>query len=229
MKELKMGTYLIVGADRGIGREMVRQLSDRGERVIAACLGAEPLEGENVVTVPDIDVTSDAAVEKLCVALDYEKPIDVVIHVAGVLGLDAFGKIDFGDVRRQFEINTVGPLRVAQAVEPLLAKQAKLGIVTSRVGSLADNGSGGMYAYRVSKCGANMVGLNLHHDLKDKGHSVLLLHPGMVATDLTKDMRGDLTWDTPENAAAGLIRNMDELTPETSGRFQHANGEFLPW
>ena len=101
--------------------------------------------------------------------------------------------------------------------------------MTSRVGSLTDNESGGMYAYRVSKCGANMVGLNLHHDLKKKGHSVLLLHPGMVATDLTKDIRGELEWDTPENAAAGLIRNMDELTPETSGQFRHANGDFLPW
>ena len=224
-----MKNYLIVGADRGIGREMVRQLSERGEYVLGACLGGDALDGQNVVTIPYLDVTSVSATEKLAKALDHEKPVDVVIHVAGVLGLDEFGKIDFDDVRRHFEINTVGPLRVAQAVKPYLAKPAKLGIVTSRVGSLTDNESGGMYAYRVSKCGANMVGLNLHHDLKKKGHSVLLLHPGMVATDLTKDIRGDLEWDTPENAAAGLIRNMDELTPETSGQFRHANGDFLPW
>lgn len=224
-----MGTYLVVGADRGIGRAIVDRLAERGDHVIAACLGGDPLAGANVVTIPYMDVTSSAAIDKLMAALRERPAIDVVIHVAGVLGLDELGALDFDDVRRQFEINTVGPLRVAQAVIPYLAPGAKLGIVSSRVGSLTDNGSGGMYAYRISKCGANMVGLNLHHDLKDRGFSVLMLHPGMVATDLTKDMRGDLSWDTPENAAAGLIRNMDGLTPEKSGRFQHANGEFLPW
>lgn len=224
-----MQNYLIVGADRGIGREIVNQLSARGERVIAACLGDQTLDGDKVVTVPNMDVTSRSAVEQLKSVLADQPPLDVVIHVAGVLGLDELGNIDFDDVRRQFEINTIGPLRVVEAALPFLADAARIGIVSSRVGSLSDNGSGGMYAYRISKCGANMVGLNLHHDLKDRGHSVLMLHPGMVATDLTKDMRGDLTWDTPQNAAAGLIRNMDELTPENSGRFQHANGEFLPW
>lgn len=224
-----MGTYLVVGADRGIGREIVCQLAERGELVLAACLGGDPLDGANVVTLPYMDVTSSDAIDRLKAALHEQPAVDVVIHVAGVLGLDTLGELDFDDVRRQFEINTMGPLRVAEAVIPHLAPGAKLGIVSSRVGSLTDNGSGGMYAYRISKCGANMVGLNLHHDLKEKGFSVLMLHPGMVATDLTKDMRGDLTWDTPENAAAGLIRNMDGLTPEESGRFQHANGEFLPW
>ena len=98
-----------------------------------------------------------------------------------------------------------------------------------RISLRVDNGSGGMYAYRVSKCAANMIGLNLHHDLAPDGISVLLLHPGMVATDLTKDIPGDFDYITPEEAAAGLIRNMDELTPETAGRFRHANGDYLPW
>jgi 2-glutathionyl-2-methylbut-3-en-1-ol dehydrogenase len=104
-----------------------------------------------------------------------------------------------------------------------------VGIVTSRVGSLGDNGSGGMYAYRMSKAAANMAALNLHHDLSPRGISVLALHPGMVATALTKDYPGNHAYIQPEEAAAGLIRNMDELTIKTSGSFQHSNGSYLPW
>jgi NAD(P)-dependent dehydrogenase (short-subunit alcohol dehydrogenase family) len=152
-----------------------------------------------------------------------------LLHVAGVLGLDELGRIDFQDMRRQFEINTLGPLRVAQAVLPFLGSGAKVGIVTSRVGSLADNSSGGMYAYRVSKAGANMVALNLHHDLAKRGIAVMALHPGMVATDLTKDYPGNFSYIRPEEAAAGLIARMGALTLETSGRFSHANGDRLPW
>jgi len=133
------------------------------------------------------------------------------------------------EVRRQFEINAIGPLRTIEALRDLLAEGAKVGIVTSRVGSLGDNGSGGMYAYRMSKAAANMAGLNLHHDLAPRGVSVVMLHPGMVATDLTRDFPGNHAYIQPDEAAAGLIRNMDELAPETSGRFRHANGEYLPW
>ncbi len=225
-----MAQTLIVGADKGIGKAIVLQLAARGEAVLAACLGAADYDAPGLTIVPNIDVTSDAAVRALADDLKARgAAIDVMIHVAGVLGLDELGHIDYEDVRRQFEINAVGPLRTVEAVRPYLTKGAKLGIITSRVGSLADNGSGGMYAYRASKCAANMIGLNLHHDLAPCGISVLLLHPGMVATDLTKDIPGDFDYITPEEAAAGLIRNMDELTPETAGRFRHANGDYLPW
>ena len=146
-----------------------------------------------------------------------------------MLGRDELGQIDFQDMRRQFEINTLGPLRVVQAMLPFLGRGAKIGIVTSRVGSLGDNSSGGIYAYRVSKAGANMVALNLHHDLAKRGIAVVALHPGMVATDLTKGYPGDFSYIQPEEAAAGLIARMDALTLESSGQFRHANGDRLPW
>jgi NAD(P)-dependent dehydrogenase (short-subunit alcohol dehydrogenase family) len=146
-----------------------------------------------------------------------------------VLGLDTLGEIDYDDMRRQFEINTIGPLRIAEACLPLMDAGAKLGIVTSRVGSLGDNSSGGMYAYRVSKAAANMVALNLHHDLSKRGIAVVALHPGMVATDLTKDYPGTYNYIQPEDAARGLIARMDELTLESSGQFRHANGDALIW
>ncbi len=226
-----MADYLIVGADRGIGLAVCRQLAARGETVVAACLGrGEAHDGSGVEAIPEIDVTSGAAVARMAGALAKRGgKIDCLIHVAGVLGLDALGSLDFGDVRRQIEINAIGPLRAVEAALPHLAAGAKVGIVTSRVGSLADNGTGGMYAYRVSKAGANMVALNLHHDLSKRGIAVAALHPGMVATDLTKDIPGDFDYITPDEAAEGLIRRMDALTLETSGRFWHANGEELPW
>lgn len=179
---------------------------------------------------PAVDVTSDDAVLGLAARLQAEGiQLDWLVNVAGVLGVDEFGKIDFDDMRRQYEINTLGPLRVVQALSDRLQSGSKVGIVTSRVGSLGDNNTGGMYAYRASKAAANMVGLNLHHDLQGRGIAVQMLHPGLVATDLTKDFPRDLPWIEPDEAAAGLIRNMDELTLETAGRFRHANGEYLPW
>jgi NAD(P)-dependent dehydrogenase (short-subunit alcohol dehydrogenase family) len=81
----------------------------------------------------------------------------------------------------------------------------------------------------MSKAAANMLALNLHHDLAKRGISVLALHPGMVATDLTKNFPGNFSYIQPDEAARGLIGCMDELTPATSGRFRHANGQYLPW
>ncbi len=226
-----MATILVVGADRGIAHAASLQLLARGDQVIAACLGrGEDLAAKGCEVVADIDVTSDVAVARLASALRQQSvSLDWLFHVAGVLGLDELGAIDFDDMRRQFEINTLGPLRVVQAMLPFLHPGAKVGIVTSRVGSLQDNASGGIYAYRVSKAGANMVALNLHHDLSKRGIAVLALHPGMVATDLTKGYPGNFSYIQPDEAAAGLIARMDALTSATSGEFHHANGERLPW
>jgi 2-glutathionyl-2-methylbut-3-en-1-ol dehydrogenase len=226
-----MTVALVVGADRGIANAICRQLAARGDRVIAACLGDSPeLRALGVQVEPNVDVTSDSAVNGMAKRLrGLGVQLDWLLHVAGVLGTDTLGEIDLNDVRRQFEINALGPLRVAQATQDLLKPGAKVGIVTSRVGSLGDNSSGGIYAYRMSKAAANMVALNLHHDLGKRGISVLALHPGMVATDLTKNYPGNFTYIQPDEAARGLIGCMDELTPATSGRFRHANGQYLPW
>ncbi|MGF1468881.1 MAG: SDR family oxidoreductase [Sandaracinaceae bacterium] len=226
-----MATILIVGADRGIARAMVEQLAERGDRVIAACLGeGADLAATGVRVEPAVDVTSDSAVDAMASRLrSDEVTLDWLVNVAGVLGVDELGRIDLADVRRQFEINAMGPLRVVQATMDRLRAGSKVGVVTSRVGALSDNSSGGMYAYRMSKAAANMATLNLHHDLVPKGVAVLALHPGLTATDLTKDFPRDLPWITPEAAAEGLIRCMDDLTLESSGQFRHSSGELLPW
>ena len=226
-----MASYLIIGADRGIGFSISNILAGRGEDVTAVCMKeGDAYAATKIRVIPAIDVTSADAVAAMTIALRKAKArIDVVIHVAGVLGLDELGKIDYAEMRRQFEINTLGPLRAVEAVLPFLSEGSKVGVITSRVGSLSDNGSGQMYAYRVSKAGANMVVLNLHHDLSKKGVAVAALHPGMVATDLTKGYPGNYSYITPDEAAAGLIARMDELTLETSGGFWHANGSKLDW
>lgn len=226
-----MTTVLVTGADRGIGRSIAEQLHARGDDVIAMCLmdGTELADGGMRVE-PNIDVTSDEQVQAMAKRLRADGvTLDWLVNNAGVLGVDQLGSIDYDDVRRQFEINAIGPLRVTEALLDLLAEGSKVSITTSRVGSLGDNSSGGMYAYRMSKAAANMAGLNLHHDLHHKGIAVLMLHPGMVATDLTKDYPGDFAYIQPDDAAAGIIRNLDQLTMDTAGRFRHSNGDYLPW
>jgi NAD(P)-dependent dehydrogenase (short-subunit alcohol dehydrogenase family) len=226
-----VSTVLVVGADRGIAHSISKQLNARGDTVIAACMvGNEELAAAGVTIEGGVDVTSQDSIEVLVAKLtNAGVKLDVLIHVAGVMWLDELGSIDYDRFRAQMEINTIGPLRTIEALRGLLHDGSKVGILTSRVGSLTDNSSGGMYGYRISKAAANMVALNLHHDLSKLGISVLALHPGMVATDLTKDYPGNYTYITPDEAAAGLITDLDALTPETSGRFQHSNGEFLPW
>ena len=147
---------------------------------------------------------------------------------AGVLERESLGDIDeagFDSMRRQFEVNALGPLRVAQALLDNLADGAKVGIVTSRMGSVADNGSGGRYGYRASKAAVNAIGKSLAVDLQPRGIAVFLLHPGYVATDMVGGT-GDVS---PEQAAAQLVERLDGLTLEQTGTFWHANGSPLPW
>ena len=217
-------TILITGANRGIGLEMARQLRARDDEVIAVCRKASAeLEELGCRVIPGIDVSDDATVGRLARALE-GTALDVVVNNAGILEPDSLETIEFDSMRRQFEVNTLGPLRVARATLPNLRNGGKLVIISSRVGSLADNGSGRYYGYRSSKTAVNMIGVNLALDLRDRGIAVLLLHPGMVSTDMT----GHNGIPAAESAA-GLIERIDSLGLAESGSFWHANGEPLPW
>ena len=220
-----MAVVCITGANRGIGLEMARRFQERGDQVIAACRRpSAELADLGVEVVDGIDVADDASVARLVEAAG-ERRIDVLINNAGILTRESLDDLDFDRMRSQFEVNSLGPLRVTAALRHNLGEGSKVAIVTSRMGSIDDNTSGGRYGYRMSKAAVNMAGRSLAHDLADAGIAVVILHPGFVRTEMT-DHQGLV--DAPESAA-GLIARIDELTLETSGTFRHANGEALPW
>ena len=219
-----MATVLVTGGNRGIGLELCRQLAARGDDVIAVCRGSSPeLEASGVEVHEGVEVTDDAAVAKLGTALD-GRAIDVLINCAGILTRESLDELDFDQIRRQFEVNAIGPLRVTAALLSNLGEGAKVAIITSRMGSIEDNTSGSRYGYRMSKAAVNMVGRSLAHDLKERGIAVVLLHPGMVATEMTG--RQGIA---PAEAAANLIARIDALNMDQTGTFWHANGDPLPW
>ena len=220
-----MGVICITGAGRGIGMELARQYRDRGDQVVAACRKAsEDLVGLGVEVVESADVTTEKGVAAITAALG-KRSIDILINNAGVLSDEPLSDLDFDAMRRQFEVNSLGPLRVTAALRSHLGEGSKVAIVSSRMGSVADNTSGGRYGYRMSKSAVNMAGRSLAHDLKDAGVAVAILHPGFVRTEMTGHQG---LVDAPESAA-GIIARIDELTLESSGGFWHANGEELPW
>jgi NAD(P)-dependent dehydrogenase (short-subunit alcohol dehydrogenase family) len=219
-----MGTILITGANRGIGLELSRQLDARGDEVIATCRKAGPeLEGLGVRVFKGVDVTDRGALEGVSRALGDTK-IDVLINNAGIFENETLGDLDFDRIRRQFEINALGALLVTSIMQSHLVKGSKIILITSRMGSIDDNGSGNYYGYRMSKAALNMAGVNLAHDFRSKGIAVAILHPGMVATEMTG--RHGIP---ASESAEGLIERIDGLRLQESGGFWHANGERLPW
>ncbi len=220
-----MDSTVIIGSNRGIGLELCRQTSGRGDHVIAVCRNpSSELEALDVRVESDIDVTSDSDVRGLADRLD-DVSIGLLINNAGILAADALEALDLDSIRRQFEVNALGPLRVTAALAPRLRHGAKVAIVTSRMGSITDNTSGGRYGYRMSKAAVNIAGVSLARDLRAREIAVALLHPGYVSTDMTNHS-GEVS---PAAAATGLLARIDELTLERSGKFFHANGEPLPW
>ena len=151
--------------------------------------------------------------------------IDLLINNAGILTVESLPTPDLDAVRKQFEVNAVAPLAVTAALLPHLAKGSKVAIITSRMGSIADNGSGSYYGYRMSKAAVNAAGVSLARDLAPRGIAVVLLHPGMVKTDMTRG-HGQIE---AADSVRGLLARIDALGPETTGRFWHMNGEELPW
>lgn len=219
-----MATVLVTGANRGIGLALTTLLHGRGDTVIATRRHPSPELDALGVRQEPLDVASDESVAALDARLG-DLSIDLLVNNAGVLSRQTLADLDFDAIRWQFEVNALGPLRVTAALRHRLASGAKVGIVTSRMGSIADNTSGGAYGYRMSKAAVNMAGTSLRHDLAADGVAVALLHPGYVRTGMTGG-RGHLT---PEQSAECLLARLDALTMQTSGTFWHASGEELPW
>ncbi len=224
-----MKTAIVIGADRGIAAALVDVYRERGCEVVAVCLGdGAAWANSGVRAIAHIDVTKSQDVDKLAAEVG-DTRIDVLVHVAGIGSFDKWGQFDFDAMLHHYDLNALGPLRVVNALAEKLKEGGRVGIVTSRMGSIGDNGSGRMYSYRMSKAAANMLGVNLHHELAPMGVHVMLLHPGTVATQMTKGARGWDRFTKPAESAAGLAAQLDSLGPGSPIEFRHADGTVLPW
>jgi NAD(P)-dependent dehydrogenase (short-subunit alcohol dehydrogenase family) len=220
-----MANVFITGANKGIGFELAKQLQARGDTIHATCRATSAeLSALGVHVHTDIDVRDPKAHLKLRHALK-GTTLDLVIQNAGILTPTKLGELDAQAIREQFEVNALGPLMLTEQLLPNIVEGGKIALISSRMGSIADNTSGSSYGYRMSKAALNIAGVSLAKDLEGRKIAVTILHPGYVQTDITAG-RGFITADI---AANGLIERVDDLTLETSGNFWHQSGEKLPW
>ena len=232
-----MKTVLITGANRGIGLEFVRQYAYDGWRVHACVRNPSTSNDLNQLSakLPDtievhaLDVDDHARIEQLSHAMSTEK-IDLLINNAGVYPVThgaSFHQIDYDAWAYAFRINTMAPLKMADAFYSQVAKSElkKIVTVTSKMGSVADNRGGGSYVYRSSKSAVNIVMKSLAIDLEPKGIIVGLLHPGWVRTD----MGGPNALISTEKSVSGMRQVIEELTHTDSGKFFAFDGQIIPW
>ncbi|MET0356411.1 MAG: SDR family oxidoreductase [Cellvibrio sp.] len=220
-----MKTALITGANRGIGFALTQEYLSQGWKVIAVCrTSSSELDSTPAQVIRGIDVTNSANIRELVQQLADIK-IDLLINNAGILGRDSVADIDYQNVTRQFLVNAQAPLQVTEALLENLNQNAKIAFITSRMGSIADNSSGGYYGYRMSKAALNAAAMSLSIDLKTRGISVAILHPGYVQTAMV-NFGGDIS---AQESAKRLSNRIAGLTMKNTGSFWHSNGEILPW
>lgn len=219
---------LITGANRGIGLALAARHAARGDRVLAVVRRVSPaLQALGVEIESDVELTDPRSLDSLA-RKHRDARFDRLVLNAGILReetIDGFDTASAQRVAEQIAVNALAPLQLVAALRGSLVQGTRIGLITSRMGSIADNGSGGYYGYRMSKAALNAAGRSLAIDLRDEGIAVFLLHPGFVRTEMTGG-QGDRS---PDEAAAGLIERLDTLGLADSGSFWHANGTPLPW
>jgi NAD(P)-dependent dehydrogenase (short-subunit alcohol dehydrogenase family) len=222
-------TYVVTGANRGLGLELARQLSARGEQVVACA--RQPRQATALqalpVTVEELDVADAQSVSSFARRLG-SAPVDVLVNNAGLGGSDEpLAEIDFDRMEQLFRVNALGPLRMAQALLPnLRAGRRKLvASMSSRMGSIDDNSSGGYHGYRASKAALNMITKSLSIDLAREGFTCVVLHPGWVATE----MGGTGAPLSAERSVQSLLRVLDRIQRRDSGKFFDHTGAVIPW
>jgi len=232
-----MKTTLITGANRGIGLEFARQYAADGWRVLACSRHPENSDALNklaaqypeLIKIQALDVTDHDQIERLAQILANE-PIDLLINNAGIYPgsyARGFGQTDYVDWMRAFRINTMAPLKMAETFAAQIGRSKQKTIVTisSKMGSIADNSSGGSYLYRSSKTAVNMVVKNLAIDLKQAGITAVVFNPGWVKTD----MGGPNAVIATEQSVSGMRQVISSLTLADSGKFFDYDGQLIPW
>ncbi|MDA1108073.1 MAG: SDR family oxidoreductase [Proteobacteria bacterium] len=231
-----MSSILVTGANRGLGLEFARQYAKDGWRVLACCrhpdkareLQQLAARHENI-SVHTLDVENHKQIDALAQELR-DTPIDILLNNAGVYGGgedENFGTLNYPAWEREFRINTMATAKMAEAFGGNVARGEKrlIAAVSSLMGSMGDNGSGGSYLYRSSKAALNAVMVSLAHDLKARRIGALVLHPGWVKTD----MGGQHAEITAETSVRGMRKVMEDFTLKDSGRFIAYDGVELPW
>lgn len=227
-----MPTTLITGANRGLGLEFARQYSENGWRVIATCRRPEMAHKLETlccnVETHLLDVTDFAHVENLAHALDHEK-IDLLINNAGVYGPQSagLGELDYEEWEQVLKVNAISPLKICESFADHVASSGLkiMAAITSKMGSISDNTSGGSYFYRSSKAALNAAMKSLAYDLKPRGITVAILHPGWVRTD----MGGNNALIDADESVAGMRKVIASLKLEDSGKFLSFDGAEIPW
>ena len=231
-----MKSVLITGANRGIGLEHARRYAERGARVWATARDPKAAEELNALALAHsgnfevlaYDAANPGAPEALADRLG-KSPLDLMFANAGAMGgrRQSFGDVDAEAVLKLIKINALAPLKLAEALADNVASSERkvMAFQTSLMGAIGDNGSGGAYAYRLSKAALNMVGRGVAADLRARGVISVLLHPGWVRTR----MGGPSGRISVEECVAAQQRLLDDLTPRQSGRFFNYDGRELPW
>src|SRR6185503_19342815 len=210
-----MSVSVVTGANRGIGLELCRELKRRGREVVAVCRErSKELDELSTRVIDKIDVADEASIAKLREALAKDS-IDLLVNNAGILRRDSLDGVETDSIRIQLEVNALAPLLVTKALLPCMKSGAKVALITSRMGSIGDNTSGGYYGYRMSKAALNAAGMSMARDLRGAGIAVAILHPGFVRTEMTEGS-GNID---PDDAAKQLVDRVDALTLETTGTF----------
>lgn len=222
-------TVLITGANRGIGLEMARQMEARGMHVIGTArkpAEADELRATGAEVLP-LDVTDAGSIAALAVTLE-GRPIDMLINNAGIMGHTApsFEETDFAAIGTTFAVNTLGPMRVTQALLPNLraGRHKTVLSISSVMGSIAGN-QGGYYGYRASKTALNMMNKSMALELAGEGFTCVVLHPGWVQTR----MGGEGAQISTEESVTGLLQVIAGLGPEDNARFIDYQGQEIPW
>ena len=222
-------TVLITGANRGIGLEYARQFAAKGYKVIGTA--RDPADAKELAAVADrvepLDVTDAASVAALAARLD-GVAIDILVNNAGMFDRKdvSVDRVDFAMMEQTLAVNTLGPLRVTQALLPNLRAGKRRTIVnmSSQLGSI-EQSNGTWYAYRASKAALNQINKTLSAELAAEGFTCVVLHPGWVRTD----MGGAGATYTPQESVRGLITVIEKLAPADNGRFYDFKGNPIPW
>lgn len=223
-------TIVITGANRGIGFAMAKIYQQRGDTVYALCRQSSPqLDALDVNVIEGINIATEAGITRASSALGNNK-IDLLINNAGILRDESLQQFNTTTITEQFMVNALAPLTLTQALLNNFNAGSKIAFITSRMGSIADNDSGGRYGYRMSKAALNIGAVSLAKDLQAVKIAVGIYHPGYVQTDMVNALGQTSNGDISAKVAAKrLITLMDNLSLADSGVFKHSNGEVLPW